>query len=50
MGKEHKERSARMNEEMAFEWGDFAAHEPLWLIEEQKQAKEKGTKQKEPPR
>ncbi|MED4358492.1 MULTISPECIES: hypothetical protein [Geobacillus] len=40
MGKEHKKRPARTNEEMAFEWGDFAAHEPLWIMEEQKRAKE----------
>ncbi|CAM4217321.1 hypothetical protein Gste01_01712 [Geobacillus stearothermophilus ATCC 7953] len=40
MGKEHKKRPARTNEETAFEWGDFAAHEPLWIMEEQKRAKE----------
>ncbi|BAD75226.1 hypothetical protein GK0941 [Geobacillus kaustophilus HTA426] len=49
MGKEHKKRPARTNEETAFEWGDFARDQPFWLIEEQKQAKEKETKQKEPP-
>ncbi|MGG3833827.1 MULTISPECIES: hypothetical protein [Geobacillus] len=52
MGKEHQERHARTNEEMAFEWGDFARDQSFWLIEEQKQAKakEKETKQKAPPR
>ncbi|KJE29217.1 hypothetical protein V2J23_13245 [Geobacillus thermoleovorans] len=40
MGKKGKERSVPVNEEMAFEWGDFAAHEPLWLSEEQKRVKE----------
>ncbi|AGT31267.1 hypothetical protein M493_04825 [Geobacillus genomosp. 3] len=46
MDKQDRERPARMNEEMAFEWGDFAAHEPLWIIEEQKRAKENEKKRK----
>ncbi|QIZ67088.1 hypothetical protein [Geobacillus subterraneus] len=50
MGKEHKKRPARTNEETAFEWGDFAAHQPIWLMEEQKRAKGKETKKEDPPR
>ncbi|WP_162837026.1 hypothetical protein [Geobacillus sp. ZGt-1] len=46
MGKEHKKRPARTNEETVFEWGDFAAHEPLWIMEEQKRAKENEKKRK----
>ncbi|ARP41937.1 MULTISPECIES: hypothetical protein [Geobacillus] len=50
MGKEQKGRPAQRNEEMAFEWGDFAAHQPIWLMEEQKQAKKKETKKEETSR
>ncbi|MBB6283739.1 hypothetical protein [Geobacillus subterraneus] len=50
MGNEQKERPARTSEEMAFEWGDFAAQQPIWLMEEQKQAKRKETKKEDPPR
>ena len=46
MGKEQKGRTAQRKEEMAFEWGDFAAHEPLWIMEEQKRAKENEKKRK----
>ncbi|QNU27101.1 hypothetical protein IC803_12395 [Geobacillus sp. 46C-IIa] len=50
MGNDKKERSAQLNEEMAFEWGDFAAHQPIWLMEEQKRAKGKEIKKEDPPR
>ncbi|WP_167332988.1 MULTISPECIES: hypothetical protein [Geobacillus] len=50
MADQKNERFSLVHEEMAFEWGDFAVHQPFWLIEEQKQAKEKETKQKKLPR
>ncbi|MGJ3206091.1 MULTISPECIES: hypothetical protein [Geobacillus] len=50
MDNDQKERPVQRNEEMAFEWGDFAAHQPIWLMEEQKRAKGKETKKEDPPR
>ncbi|WP_164834604.1 hypothetical protein [Geobacillus sp. JS12] len=46
MDKKGNQQPARISEEMAFEWGDFAAHEPLWIMEEQKRAKENEKKRK----
>jgi len=50
MDNKQRRQPVQPNEEMAFEWGDFAAQQPIWLIEEQKQVKRKETKKEDPPR